>query len=99
MHEVWGQFDGDLGFGTVTYIPAFHDYTTQGAGIAFLGHIKQDQYDPLDDTFSQEFRLTSPNSSPIKWVGGVFYYSNLQHTILMPVWFNASLAGVAGRGE
>jgi iron complex outermembrane recepter protein len=75
--KVWAQLDLDVGFGTLTLLPARQradgsSYTGAGGSI-FNG------YDPRKaDQDSVEVRLASASGAPVQWVTGLYYYDKDQ---------------------
>jgi outer membrane receptor protein involved in Fe transport len=86
QRQLWAQVDWNVGIGTLTYLPAYHTYDTKGSVSAFVGHIQQNQVIPRDISVSHELRLTSADSSPVKWVVGGTFYNNPQEIYFNPVW-------------
>lgn len=77
-NEFWGvsaTVDGNLGFGTLTVIPAYRkskaDYRTYVPG--FLGDVEDNS-----DQMSLEVRLTSNSDQPLRYVLGGFYFFEKQ---------------------
>ena len=72
--DVWGimaELNWDLGFATLTAIPAYRDSTNDLVNYApgFLVDV-----DESSDQTSMEVRLASNESGFLDWVGGVYYF-------------------------
>jgi iron complex outermembrane receptor protein len=87
--QYWAQVDWNLGFGTLTYLPALRDWTMHGttysspAPGATLTNL---QATPRDQFHTEELRLASNADSRIKWQTGAFYYKNdLRATVNLAV--------------
>jgi outer membrane receptor protein involved in Fe transport len=76
--QYWGQLDWNLGFGTLTYLPAFRTWTSQGLNqVPYAGYQLNDVVNiPSDHFTTQELRLASNASSKLTWQIGAFYYLN-----------------------
>ena len=76
--QYWGQLDWNLGFGTLTYLPAFRTWTSQAFNALRLPGLNFNQAIdvPSDHFTTQELRLASNPSSKVKWQVGAFYYLN-----------------------
>ena len=77
-NEFWGvsaTIEGDLGFGTLTIIPAYRSTTTDFRTYlpGFLGEIQDDA-----EQTSLEIRLASNQDQPLRYVVGGFYFSEDQ---------------------
>jgi iron complex outermembrane receptor protein len=78
----YAQVDYDLGWGLLTFIPSYSTSSraqvsnlVSGTSILNAGGLAVLNWSlPTRETqYTGELRLTSPASSPIKWVGGLFY--------------------------
>ncbi|MFT4198963.1 MAG: TonB-dependent receptor [Pseudoxanthomonas sp.] len=73
MSRTYAQLDYDFGFATFTWLPAYsHTRQYQDSMLLPTGAAAQDT---TEYAKSNEFRLVS-NDSPIKWVGGLYYYDS-----------------------
>lgn len=80
--KIWAQLDLDLGFGTLTVLPAYSraDQSEHGC---FEANCTNSAGDPEDlDQFSGEVRLVSPDSSPVRWAIGYYHYDYSQLTVV-----------------
>ena len=76
-----GRLDYDAGFATLSSLTAYRnnlvnlraDYGGIEAPFPFL---TENRVRDASHQFSQELRLSSPDTSEIKWVGGLFYYED-----------------------
>ena len=84
--QIWGQLNWNVGIGTLTYIPSYRTYETNGVVSAFNGFIEQPGGTPSDKFFTHEIRLTSREDSPLKWVVGGVDYKNELESDIHPVW-------------
>lgn len=77
--QYWGQLDWDLGFATLTYIPALRTFTEHNFSV-FKSLTTPGNIVPLsvphDYFHTEELRLTSNSTLPLQWQTGVFYYRN-----------------------
>src|SRR3546814_12988815 len=76
-----GRLDYDADFATISSLTAYRDNVVDIA--ADLGGLQapfqflaEDYIDDRSHQFSQELRFSSPDSSAVKWVGGLFYYED-----------------------
>lgn len=71
------SMDLDLGFGTLTYIPAIkgkhNRNATDGGGTFIRSYV-------FDDQYTHELRLASNNASPLSWIIGGYYYKGVNDT-------------------
>lgn len=69
--------DLDLGFGTLTYIPAVkrknNRNATDGGGTFITSYV-------FDDQTTHELRLASNESTPLSWIVGGYYYRGVNRT-------------------
>jgi iron complex outermembrane receptor protein len=69
--------DLDLGFGTLTYIPALkrknNRNATDGGGTFIRSYV-------FDDQTTHELRLASAQSTPLSWIVGGYYYRGVNDT-------------------
>jgi len=82
QHEFWANANWDLGWATGTYIPAFRKaaYSPYLTYLAFPGGpvvAINPLETSLDQTLTQEARLTSDPGSKLSWIGGVFYFNSV----------------------
>lgn len=78
--QYWGQLNWNLGFGTLTYIPTYHNIVSPVALSAFVNPFFAQNLtnaNPLDQITTQEVRLASDAGSPLTWIGGAYYYNRL----------------------
>jgi outer membrane receptor protein involved in Fe transport len=73
--QYWGQMDWNLGWAGLTWIPSYRSWETHGLQ-NISGIIEQANNYPKDSFVTQELRLTSKDSGPLKWLVGAFYYNN-----------------------
>lgn len=79
FEQYWVRANADLGFGQLAYIGALRTWEQDALNIQIgPGGIFLDQkvVVPKDNFLTQELRLSSQQSSPVKWQVGVFYYDN-----------------------
>src|SRR3546814_5968213 len=76
-----GRLDYDADFATISSLTAYRDNVVDIA--ADLGGLQapfqflaEDYIDDRSHQFSPELRFSSPDSSAVKWVGGLFYYED-----------------------
>lgn len=71
------SLDVDLGFGTLTYIPAIkgkhNRNATDGGGTFIRSYV-------FDDQTTHEVRLASNESAPLSWILGGYYYKGVNDT-------------------
>lgn len=71
------QADLDLGFATLTYIPAYKrkkgNAATDGGGTFIRSYVYDDQH-------TQELRLASNDTTPVSWIVGGYYYRGINDT-------------------
>jgi len=71
------QADWDLGFATLTYIPAYKRKkfrsATDGGGTFIRSYV-------FDDQHTQELRLASNRAVPLSWIVGGYYYRGINDT-------------------
>lgn len=75
--QVWGRLNWDLGFGTLTYQPAFRTYNNDSPSVVnalptFLQTVTN-HYN-LDQIHTHELRLASNADSKVSWIAGAWYY-------------------------
>ena len=75
-NQFWAQLDWNLGWAGLTYIPSYRNWHTQGDQIVGANIIHQSNNYPTDRFLTQELRLTSRDSGPLKWLVGACYYDN-----------------------
>lgn len=79
FEQYWLKANFDLGFGQIKYIGTYRSWEQNalnsqiGPGGNFLDQRIQL---PKDNFLTQELRLSSDASSPLKWQVGVYYYNN-----------------------
>ncbi|MEK8052835.1 TonB-dependent receptor [Ideonella sp. DXS22W] len=80
--KLWAQLDWNLGFGTLTVLPAWQD----ASGIVYRRYDasrppgSEEQYNADPKTARQksgEVRLASPVASAVQWVAGAYWYDML----------------------
>jgi iron complex outermembrane receptor protein len=81
--------DADLGMSHLTSISAYHHLHLDAS--AFLNGTPSRQQE-TDDEVAQELRLSSPDSSPTKWVAGLYFHRESQWNYLE--FFNQAGPGV-----
>lgn len=81
--QVYGQLDYDLGFGTLTVLPAWN-YTHQYQDTALLPFGAAAQ-DVTENAESLETRIASSASSPIRWVAGLYFFQAEDIPVLDPM--------------
>lgn len=78
FHQVWADIQWDLGFATLSYLPAYREWYQDasliGVGPGFT--IAQQLLTPKDQFVTNEARLTSDASSKLKWQVGLLSYDN-----------------------
>jgi iron complex outermembrane receptor protein len=70
-----GQLDADLGFGTLTFIPAY--ITTTYNALTYSGGFRQ-HYGFHDEQDSFELRLASKSGQRLEWLIGALYLRDVQ---------------------
>ena len=84
--QYWADFNWDLGPVTLTYVPAFRDWTQDDLLLRSANFIQsgvplqQNIQTPLDEFHTQELRFASNEGSMIRWQAGAFYYRNKLHS-------------------
>jgi iron complex outermembrane receptor protein len=86
QHQYWANLQLDVGFATVTYIPAYRQwYQDTKAWITFLAPLSPSLYTgattPTDQFITHELRIASNAGSPLTWQLGSFYYDNHVHAV------------------
>jgi iron complex outermembrane receptor protein len=76
--QVWLETNWDLGFGTLTYQPAWRSYWQESPTIAAMGPVTVSQLTtmPSDKFVTHEIRLASKPDSKLIWQVGGLYYDN-----------------------
>ncbi|MGC3982413.1 MAG: TonB-dependent receptor [Steroidobacteraceae bacterium] len=77
LRQYWGQLDWNLGFGTLTYLPALRSYHNNSPSVinalpAFYQSITN-QYNK-DAIQTQELRLASNDDATLRWIAGAWLY-------------------------
>ena len=68
------QLDADLGFGTLTFLPAYSKLNLSQVSNFLFGNLTPAQTQKSDTNYrSAELRLASPAESSIKWLLGAYY--------------------------
>jgi len=71
------QADLDLGFATLTYIPAYYrkkfHSATDGGGTFIKSYV-------MDKQHTEEVRLASNSTNPLSWIVGGYYYRGINDT-------------------
>lgn len=78
FRQYWANIQWDLGFATLTYIPAYRSWE-QDALLVGVGpgiNVKQTLLTPKDDFITHEARLTSSSDGALKWQVGALSYDN-----------------------
>lgn len=74
----YAELNWDLGFGKLTYIPAFASSSSSnvayGSGMTASERVTTNS--PYDRTQTHELRLASSGESSLSWIGGLFYLNN-----------------------
>lgn len=75
--QVWGRLNWNLGFGTLTYLPAIRTYNNDSPSVVnalplFL-QTTTNHYN-LDQIHTEELRLASNADSKVSWIAGAWYY-------------------------
>jgi iron complex outermembrane receptor protein len=76
--QYWGQLDWNIGFATLTYLPAFRTWTSEAFNDlrGAVLNLNQSVATPSDHFTTQELRLASNSGSKLTWQVGAFYYLN-----------------------
>lgn len=82
-HQYWAKVDWTTPYGTLTYQPAYHDYTSSGNSIPVF-FIEQVLSEPFDQYTTQEFRFSSLEGSSVNWTVGALYYHNGVYENILP---------------
>jgi iron complex outermembrane recepter protein len=69
-YDVHAQVDWNLGWGVMTFLPAYQDYRSQYQQV--FSALYEDNTTPLRQS-SAELRLASEAESAVKWVGGLYW--------------------------
>lgn len=78
QRQAWAQLNWNLGFGTLTYIPAIRTFTSDSPSLLnFPPIFVQDTTNnyPIDQTHTEELRLASNSELPVSWIAGAWYYN------------------------
>ncbi|MFT3906212.1 MAG: TonB-dependent receptor [Steroidobacteraceae bacterium] len=75
QRQYWANANLDLGFGRLTYIPAYRTATQEGTSTVG-GIITETTEQPTNSFMTQELRLASEPDSKVQWQAGVYYYDN-----------------------
>jgi len=79
---VVGELNWDLGWGNLTDIGGYRQYINNDD--RFEGSGASLQYNTgADDWWSEELRLANAAGSPIKWIGGLYYYGEALNATLV----------------
>jgi iron complex outermembrane receptor protein len=72
------HFERDLGFGqlvsTTAYRKTYMDMSFDGSLVEDYNYALNIEIWERHQQFTQELQLSSPDNSPIKWIGGLFFY-------------------------
>jgi len=76
--QYWAELNWNLGFGTLTYIPAMRTFEQSATFIEAGpgGYGIQPLQTPSDDFYTHELRLSSGPDSKLIWQTGALYYDN-----------------------
>lgn len=78
FRQIWAKVQWDLGFASLTYIPAYRQWTQDalnvGVGPGFL--VYQSVLTPKDHFWTHEVRLSSSAASKLQWQLGILSYDN-----------------------
>jgi len=83
FRQYWAELNWNVGFGTLTYLPAYRTYWQDGtlAGGTPPLTIDQKSATPTDYFWTHELRLSSNPDSKIIWqVGGLYYDNKLENS-------------------
>ncbi|WP_322964535.1 TonB-dependent receptor [Sphingomonas fuzhouensis] len=77
--QVWAEFKWNVGFGELTYLPAYRSFTNDGTLLVngVNGILTQPLSTHKDDFVTQELRLASNPDSKLIWQAGLFLYDNI----------------------
>jgi outer membrane receptor protein involved in Fe transport len=79
FREYYGNVNWNVGFATLTYLPALRTWNDNNPG-AIVGPggatVVSRDLAPLDQHVTQELRLASNGDSKLRWLLGGFYYDN-----------------------
>lgn len=78
FHQYWAQLNWNLGFGTLTYMPALRNFASDSPSVLnalpfFLQNISNDY--KKDQIHTEELRLASNADSAVKWIVGGWFYN------------------------
>jgi iron complex outermembrane receptor protein len=76
--QYWAEFNWNLGFGTLTYQPAYRNFGNDGTLYAdgALGFLTNPDNTSKDSFITHELRLSSNPDSKLIWQVGALYYDN-----------------------
>jgi iron complex outermembrane receptor protein len=76
--QYWAEFNWNLGFGTLTYQPAYRNFGNDGTLYAdgALGYLTNPDNTSKDYFVTHELRLSSNPDSKLTWQVGALYYDN-----------------------
>jgi outer membrane receptor protein involved in Fe transport len=82
FRQAWAEMNWNLGFGTLTYLPALRTWTQNSVAVGTEPGtdilLYQTKYTPSDDFVTHELRLASNAESTLIWqIGGLFYDNHL----------------------
>lgn len=83
FRQYWAELNWHLGFGTLTYQPAFRSWTQDGTVYSYnqVGLIVNPLTTPKDHFVTHELRLSSDPASTLIWqVGALSYDNELENT-------------------
>ncbi|HTP38150.1 MAG TPA: TonB-dependent receptor [Steroidobacteraceae bacterium] len=78
FRQYWAQLNWNLGFGTLTYLPALRTYDSDSPSVLNALPFFEQQIDNdyrKDQIHTEELRLASEPSSRISWIGGAWFYN------------------------
>lgn len=78
FRQYWAELNWDVGFGTLTYQPAYRSWVQEGVLYAYgvLGYVTEPVTTPKDHFVTHELRLSSSPDSKLIWQVGTLYYDN-----------------------
>lgn len=76
--QYWAEINWNLGFATLTYLPAFRSWESSALTHIRLATVSRESVNeiPKDDFVTHEVRLASNTDSALTWLVGTLYYHN-----------------------